>query len=539
MRSPLAPVRGWPEETRRRYRTEGLWTDETFDDFVLGRTSRFADRTALVGVDAHGTEQRRTYAELRTEADDAAARLVAAGVAPGDRVVVAVPNIVEYAAVVLGLFRMGALPVFALPTHREAELGHFCEVADAAALVLCGTDVDAAGLHAKVAATITVDPPALVDVAHWATVARTEPPVAQLGAEDVAFLQLSGGTTGTPKLIPRTAADYLYSVRDSARICELDEDTAMLVTLPVAHNFPMSSPGILGVWHVGGRVVLARDPSPGTAFRLVERERVDIVPLVPPLAQAWISAARRRRPDLTSLRTIQIGGARLSDTVAREVEAVLHGRLQQVFGMAEGLVNYTRPEDHDGSHPLALRTQGRPISDLDEVRVVDADEVDVPDGQEGALLTRGPYTIRGYYRAEQADRDSFTANGFYRTGDLVRRLPSGHVVVTGRTKDQINRAGEKIGPDELEGPLLTHPDVADAVAIGLPDPVLGERVCVVVRTETGRPRPTDLADHLRAAGLATHKLPDEFRFLDVLPETHVGKNSRRDLRRLIAQHLTA
>ncbi|MFO6451388.1 MULTISPECIES: (2,3-dihydroxybenzoyl)adenylate synthase [unclassified Aeromicrobium] len=527
MRSPLAPVRSWPDDARQRYRDLGLWTDETFADFVADRTARFAGRTALVGRDAHGVEQRWTYADLGRHADGAAARLAEAGVDPGDRVVVALPNVVEFGAVVLGLFRLGALPVFALPTHREAELSHFCDVADAAALVLCGTDTDAAALHRRVAERTSVDAPALVDVAGWDGVVDAATPARPTtGAEDVAFLQLSGGTTGLSKLIPRTAADYLYSVRESATICGLDASSVMLVPLPVSHNFAMSSPGVLGVWHVGGCVVLARDPSPRTAFGLIERDRVDIVPLVPPLAQAWISAARRRAPDLSSLRLVQIGGARLSDAVAAEVQPVLHGRLQQVFGMAEGLVNYTRDEDPD---EIVLTTQGRPISEHDEVRVDD----------DGRLQTRGPYTIRGYYRAEAADRDSFTEDGFYRTGDLVRRLTSGHLVVTGREKDQINRGGEKIGPDEIETPLLAHADVLDAVAVGLPDDVLGERICVAVRIESGRPEPTDLADHLRASGLATHKLPDEFRFVDALPGTHVGKNSRRDLRRVLARRWSA
>lgn len=540
MRSALHATPTWPKAARDRYRGLGLWTDETFADFVADRCARFADRTALVGRDAHGTEHRWTYADLSRQVDHAARRLRAAGVEPGDRVVVALPNVVEFAAVVLGLFSMDALPVFAQPTHRETDLGHFCTVADAAAVVLCGTDVDAPDLYARVLDRVEADPPALVDVATWhETETAIDPGTpATTTAEDVAFLQLSGGTTGLSKLIPRTAADYLYSVRESARICGLSETTTLLVVLPVAHNFAMSSPGVLGTWHVGGCVVLARDPSPRTAFGLIARERVDVVSLVPPLAQAWIAAARRRAPDLSSLRLVQVGGARLSDAVAAEVQPVLHGRLQQVFGMAEGLVNYTRDDDPDD---LVRTCQGRPISDHDEIRVVDDHDRDVPDNVEGALLTRGPYTIRGYYGDDRANRASFTTDGFYRTGDLVRQLPTGHLIVTGRATDQINRGGEKIAPEEIEGPLLTRADVLDAVAVGLPDPSLGERICVVVRRDPGNTdlAAADLAAHLRASGLATHKQPDEYHFLETLPETHVGKNSRRDLRRLLADHLTA
>lgn len=540
MRSPALPYPRHPEDLRRRYRQLGYWTDETFADFVLDRTERFAANTAVVGRDAHGVEVQWSYAALGQQADLASRRLASYGVVAGDRVVVTLPNIVEYVAVVLGLFRMGAVPVFAQPTHREIELTQFCAIADAAAVVVCGADH--VGLHKLVADRLReqgVEPPALVDVQEWNEPIEQPVPAPDIDSETLAFLQLSGGTTGISKLIPRAAAEYLYSVRASAEICGLDESTVMLVVLPVSHNFPMSSPGILGVLHTGGTVVLAPDPSPRTAFGLIAREQVTTTALVPPLAQAWVSAAKRRAPDLSSLRTVQIGGAKLSDVVAAEIEPVLHGRLQQVFGMAEGLVNYTRDDDPAA---VVLTSQGRPMSVHDEIRLVDENDHEVPDGEIGSLLTRGPYTIRGYYGApawtESVNASSFTQDGFYRTGDLVRRLPTGHLIVTGRDKDQINRAGEKISTDEIEGHLLAHPAVLDAVAVGLPDRHLGERICVVVRTEPGAPHPTDLAAHLRTAGLATYKIPDTFEFLSEFPATHVGKNSRRDLRRLLSEQLT-
>ncbi|WP_197281101.1 (2,3-dihydroxybenzoyl)adenylate synthase [Microbacterium sp. No. 7] len=542
MRSAIADVRGWPQEFRERYRARGHWTDETFASFVEDRTARFAPRVAVVGVDAYGTEQSWTYAELGSRARAAACRFAGLGVAPGDRVVVALPNVVEYLEALLGLFRLGAVPVFALPSHREVELTQFCALADAAALVVsAGADrVDHAALYADVSDRLRAEgvrPPQLVDVNLWRqnpwTAAPSTVPLPTAHAEQIAFLQLSGGTTGVSKLIPRTHADYLYSVRASAEICGLDESTRMLVALPAAHNFPMSSPGILGVLHTGGTVVLASDPSPRTAFRLIERHRVTTAALVPPLAQAWIAAARRRAPRLESLTTLQVGGARLADTVAAEIGEVLGARLQQVFGMAEGLVNYTRADDPD---ELVVSTQGRPISPDDEIRVVDENDVDVAPGEEGSLLTRGPYTIRGYYRSPRADADSFTDDGFYRTGDRVRRLPSGHLVVTGRDSDQVNRGGEKVSVDELENVVLTHPDVRDAVVVGVPDAYLGERVVLVAQTERAADRP-DLAGFLRDAGLAAYKIPDSVVFLDELPVTHVGKNSRRELRRLLSQNL--
>lgn len=547
MRSPAVPYPRFPAEWVERYREAGYWNHETFATFVADRCGRYAEHTALVGCDSHGNEVRWTYAQLAEQADLVARRLAAYGIEEGDRVVVTLPNVVEYVAAVLGLWRMGAVPVFALPTHRETELAQFCAISDAAGMIVMGdTDGhDHVALHKLVADRLLehgVEAPVLIDVQVWSADDEIgeRPPEPTGDSEDLAFLQLSGGTTGISKLIPRASAEYLYSVRASADLCGLSGESVALVVLPVSHNFPMSSPGILGVLHAGGTVVLARDPSPRTGFGLIARERVTHAALVPPLAQAWISAAKRRSPDLSSLQVVQVGGAKLNDVVATEIQPVLHGRLQQVFGMAEGLVNYTRDDDHD---EIVLTTQGRPISPDDEVRVVDESGVEVADGVEGALLTRGPYTIRGYYGAarwtESVNASSFTADGFYRTGDLVRRLPSGHLVVTGRDKDQINRGGEKIATDEIEGHLLAHPDVLDAVAVGLPDDYLGERICVVIRTEPGAPRPDDLAGYLRAAGLATYKIPDAFEFIEEFPATHVGKNSRRELRRLLTDQLSS
>ncbi len=205
-RSPLAPVRSWPEELRDRYRAAGLWTDETFDEFVTDRTTRFADNLAVVGKDAHGNDHRWTYRDLAAQAEHAAGVLSGVGVREGDRVIVALPNVVEFAAFIAGCFRLGALPVFAQPGHREAELTQFCLLADAAALVVCG-DTDG---HDHLALTARVGelvqgrggvPAAVVDVQDL-PVAATEFVLPKPRPDDIAFLQLSGGTTGISKLIP-------------------------------------------------------------------------------------------------------------------------------------------------------------------------------------------------------------------------------------------------------------------------------------------------------------------------------------------------
>lgn len=528
------PTEFFPADVARAYRAAGYWTDETFADFLPTAARRFGGAEAVVALDHAGESTRLTYRELDDAAAAVAAGLRARGIAAGDRVVLQLPNIIEYVTVLFGLFRIGAIPVFALPAHRRSELVHFARTSGARALITAATigRFDHRALAHEAAAELgeqrlevfVVDDRPFAD----AGPAQGEPGTVDPGA--LAFLQLSGGTTGVPKLIPRTHADYLYSVRESARICGLGPDTRFLVVLPVAHNFPMSSPGILGVLWAGGTVVLGSDPAPHKAFPLIEAERVTMTSLVPPVAMLWLQARPGAQADLSSLQVLQVGGAKFPVEAARRVRPELGCRLQQVFGMAEGLVNYTRDDDPDD---LVIGTQGRPISPADEVRVLDDDGAPVPDGEPGHLHTRGPYTIRGYLGG--VDAESFDAEGFYRTGDIVRRLPSGHLVVEGRAKDQINRGGEKIAAEEVENHLVAHPDVIDAAVVAVADQFLGERTCAVVLTGDARPTAPQLKKFVRERGVAEYKVPDRIEFVETFPTTGVGKISRRELRRALAE----
>ncbi|WDM14603.1 (2,3-dihydroxybenzoyl)adenylate synthase [Streptomyces lavenduligriseus] len=525
----------WPPEFAERYRAAGYWRGQTFGDMLRERAVAHPDRTAL--VDPAPERRTWTYRELDERADRLAAGFLARGIRKGDRVVVQLPNTGEFVEVVFALFRIGALPVFALPAHRETEIAHFCSFAEAVAYVV--PDRHAGYDHRELAALMRERTPSLRHVFVAGDpgehTALSEVPCEPSGPFDgpepheLAFLQLSGGTTGLNKLIPRTHDDYMYSLRGSNEICGVDDGTRFLVVLPAAHNFPMSSPGWLGVLYAGGTVVLCPRPDPATAFPLVEGERITMTGLVPPLALLWTDAAAATAHDLSSLELVLVGGAKFSESAARRLEPALGCRLMQVFGMAEGLVNYTRLDDDTET---VVTTQGRPISPDDEIRVVDDQDDDVPEGEFGHLLTRGPYTIRGYWRAPGHNRRSFTEDGFYRTGDIVRRLPSGHLVVEGRAKDQINRGGEKIAPEEVENIILAHPAVHDVSVVAVPDEYLGERsLAYVILREGAEPlKPVAVKRFVRERGIAAYKVPDLVEFVDAFPRTGVGKISKKHLR---------
>lgn len=539
----MIPVRQiWPDGLALRYRDAGYWRGETFGDFLRERAQRHPERLAVIDGDT-----RWTYGQLDQRVSDVAAGLLAAGLRAGDRVIVHLPNIAEFISVVFGLFRAGMLPVYALPAHRITEVAHFAATAPASAYVTvdehAGFDYRTlaralqekqSGVKHVVIVGASQEFTSLADIEALGKNATVPANVSQ--PSDAAFLQISGGSTGLSKLIPRTHDDYIYTLRESNRICGVGQDSVFLGALPVAHNFPMSSPGIFGALYAGARVVLSPSPSPEAAFPLIERERVTITGLVPPLLLVWLQAAPATRHDLSSLRVLLVGGAKLIPEIARRVKPALGVTLQQVFGMAEGLVNYTRLDDPED---VIINTQGRPISPDDEILIVDDRGNPVPEGESGYLLTRGPYTIRAYHNNEQANARSFTEDGYYRTGDIVQRTPGGNLIVQGRANDHINRAGEKISAEEIEDHLLAHPQVFDAAVVSVPDEYLGERSCAFIIPKGEKPKSAVLKQWIRSRGLAEFKVPDQIVFVDRFSQTAAGKVSRKELRAALRSQLDA
>jgi 2,3-dihydroxybenzoate-AMP ligase len=545
----------WPAELAARYRREGYWLGQTLGELVDGWAAEHGDRVAIVHRD-----ERVTYRELGRRVDRLAQHLLGLGLRPPERVVVQLPNVPQFIYLYYACARIGLLPVMALPAHRQAEIAYLAEFSEAAAYAIPGAarGFDYRGLAREVRAAVPALRHVLVAgddgasddgtvsldelLADPIEARETPQTLAALRPDpaDVALFLLSGGTTGLPKLVPRTHGDYAYNSRASAAVSGFGPDTVYLVSLPISHNFPLACPGVQGTFIHGGTVVLLDSPDPADAFALIERERVTITSLVPALAIRWMEAVGARSPrpyDLSSLRVLQVGGARLNPEAARRVGPTLGCQLQQVFGMAEGLLNYTRLDDSDD---VVLETQGRPCSPADEVRVVDEHDRDVPPGEPGALLTRGPYTIRGYYRAPEHNRLAFTDDGFYRTGDVVRRDAAGNLSVEGRDKDMINRGGEKISAEEVENLILGHPAVFNVAVVAMPDPVLGERGCAYVVPKPGAALTFDeLVAFLRARQIATYKLPERLELVDSFPLTSVGKVSKKDLREDVARKLQA
>lgn len=518
----------YPERYIKRYKEEGHWLPQTLSDHLRDWATEYTDSTALVEGD-----ERMSYRQLDEKVSSFASGLQRLGIARGDRVLVQLPNSIQFVICTFALFRLGAIPIMCMMANRESDINAFCALAEPSAYL---TVEKFLGFHhGDLARSVAQNHPCLRNVitdqgleGTHAFASLFDEPTEMDGPEpeDTAVLLLSGGTTGTPKLIPRTHTCYSLNARLSSKRCGFNKDTVYLAALPVAHNFPLCSPGIIGTFFRGGRVVMISTSSADEAFPVIERERVNVTALVPALVKFWLQTSEWDESDISSLETLQVGGALLEPEVAALVRPTLDCEVQQVFGMAEGLLCYTHLGADDNE---ALYTQGTPICEADEVRIVDANGEDVAPGETGELIVRGPYTIRGYYRAEEVNARSFSPDGFYRSGDRARFTPEGNIQVQGRIKDQINRAGEKISAVEIENHLRSFPLIKDAALVPLPDEDLGERSCAFLIPTTGEISLAEIHNHLRKLGVARHCMPDQLEHIDSWPLTAIGKIDKRKL----------
>jgi 2,3-dihydroxybenzoate-AMP ligase len=539
----LEGVTPFPPEFAARYRARGYWRDRPLFDGFRDCLRTYADRVAI--IDHSGPV---TYRQLEQRSARLARALLGLGLGPLDRIVVQLPNSAVFTYLYFALQRIGAIPVLALPGHRKREITQFSEIAEAKMLAVPaesrGFDYTAMAREIMVAQP-RIERCLVQDAAPGAFaddrfvriegLVDAEPPVGpdaldriSIDPENPALFLLSGGTTGIPKLIPRSHNDYLYNSRIAASVCQITADDVLLDVLPIEHNLPLGCPGLQGFLLSGGTVVLGASTRPRDVFELIQRHRVTHVHLVPALLIRWIDDPAIASYDLSSLKVIQSGGQRLQPEARARAERALPGCfIQENFGMAEGLIMFVRSSDPDEVRRV---TCGRPACPDDEVLLVDEDGNVVPDGEPGELIVRGPYTLRGYFRSPGHNARAFTPEGFYRSGDLLRKLPSGNYVVEGRVKDLINRGGEKISAEEVENLILAHPAVLNVACVPYPDPVLGERMCAcVVLRPGGRLGLDELTAFLLGFEIAAFKLPERLELVDSLPLSGFGKVSKKDL----------
>ncbi|MCQ4121635.1 (2,3-dihydroxybenzoyl)adenylate synthase [Rhodococcus tibetensis] len=544
----------FPEDQARRYRESGMWSNDPTGQRLHQIATRFPDRPAVISaVDS------MSFAELDRRTDQIAAGLVGLGFRRLDPVIFQLTNRLETVLAWYGCVKAGIVPVATLAAHRMHEIGHISRKVGAVGHITeartAGFDLlafareHAAG-HPSVRILISVGDEegedggnvtrleqlglAIDPDAARAVVEQIE---AQIDPLDVVAFQLSGGTTGVPKVIPRIHTEYWNNGLFYAQRLGWDEHTKVAHLIPIIHNAGISC-GLHAAHSVGACLVLATADAP-SAFELMARTESTAVLIGHGHYQAVLGPEfDAARPFLTR---VVLSGAKVPAELFERVDDGAEHWAGQLFGMSEGLFTVTPP---DSPAQARRTTVGTPVAADDEVRILEpGTEHAVPEGGIGELCCRGPYTIPGYFDAPDHNRQAFTSDGFYRTGDLASLAVidgERYLSIEGRIKDLINRGGEKVNAEELELLLLEHPGVADVAVVAMPDPRLGEKACAYLVATHGDQLPLSaIQEHLANLGVAKFKWPERLEWVPSLPRTTVNKIDKKELRAEIAAKLSA
>jgi 2,3-dihydroxybenzoate-AMP ligase len=491
----------------------------------------FADNVAIDGPDT-----RLTYAELDARSGAFAAGLRRLGFEQNDRILFQLENSAELIIALIGCWKAQLIPVCTLVPHRRAEIDPIGRLSEARGAIVQASLAD-------FALEMRASLPALEHI----IVARGEAPAGCIsfssieqecrGSEhlvevydpfQVVIFQLSGGTTSVPKIIPRFGNEYFANMAMCAERYGMNMSDRVYVPLPLMHNAAMAClafPALLS----GATVLLAAQVDGPTVVKMLSHYRPTWMAIAGPMLARLKASGVLDQLDTSSLRSS------ISTNSARAADELLGGSNLHIFGMSEGLIMLPSPGD---SAQLRHETVGYPISTADEVRLVEpGSEQDVEFGAIGELLVRGPYTIAGYYKAEERNAEAFTNDGFYRSGDLMRAVKiDGATLYTfeGRIKDVIDRASEKINAEEVERALKADPAVADAAVVGLHCPDYGERACafLIPADPNEAPDLEQVRTSLEQVGLAKFKWPERIEIVADFPLTKANKLDKAELRRI-------
>lgn len=540
-------VPAYPAEDVKKYKRLKLWWNMSLSE-GLNRSAKIFDYRTFV-VDE---TKKLSYAELNDQATRLAYGFLETGLRPGDRVIMQMPNIAEFCVVFFALQRIGVITIMGIPRHGIKELTFFGKVSDAVAWI--GPAIYRKTNYVEMLPEVKAKVPSLkyiivVDeeneehgqISYRKLLAQA--PQGRYTAESLdkylpdpdepAVLIPTGGTTGLPKLVPLSHNVHMCKSYFSASTHDRSPRDSNMVVTPLSHDAGMVR--LLFRLNVGGRLVLGNSTKPKDILEMIQRERVTHVFLVPTLLIDLIHEPELDKYDISSLVSIASGGAFLAPEINREARNKLRCNIANNIGMAEGI--YIGPRI---DYPVEeiINTVGKPHCPWNSIRLLDDEERDVPQGQEGELAGKGPSVFSGYYKDEESNRKCFTRSGYYRTGDLAKINALGNFIVTGRKKDLINRGGEKVNAEQVEEMILSMDGILDVAVVAMPDPRLGEKICAYIKPKKGHTFDLNaVTAYMKFNGASVLLLPERIEMTDEIPLTPIGKADKKVLRQMIAEKM--
>ena len=530
--------------SRRRW-----WLGLALGDILDKAADVYPEHEALVDRLA-----RLNYSQLRDKVNRLAISLIHLGIKPQERVLLQLPNWIEFAYAYFALQKIGAITVPLIDRYRQYEINHLVRLTGATAWIAPRSyrNIDYLPIiedvlrandrirHVIVARGkekekfITLD--RLIDEAQL-----TEGDLRRLAerrpdATQVAHLGPTGGTTGLPKVVPRTHNDLLCNVEYAALAWELKHDDICLLSGPIGHDLTLTK-GLCGTIFTYGKCVMLDSTEPAAICQTIESEKITAVVWVPTLASRLAHFDRLDEYDLRSLKKMHCGGGASTPELIKEVIENIGCHYFNAYGGTEGQSTMTRITD---DLPTTYHTVGKPTCPYDSYKVVDPQGKALPTGAPGELLVKGPGVFSGYYNAPEENVRLFDSEGYFRTGDIAKIDGRGNIVLTGRMKEMINRGGESISATEIERLIIHQEDVEMTAVVPMPDPIMGERACAYIKAKTGATLTFDkIISFLKSQGASVLQLPERIEFIDAMPLTQTGKIDKRALVEAITKKLNA
>jgi len=535
-------------EDREKYNRLRWWLGMTWSDMFDKATDIYPDKVGL--VDGVG---RWTYRELREKVDCLAVSLMDLGIKPKDWVLLQFPNWHEYIIAYFAMQKIGALTVLLIPRHTQTEINHFCTLTKPVAWIVPGTygkidyqpiidDVLKENPQLKTIIQVRAENSRYPTLYELIEKGKLTPENVKALAErrpdpdEVAFIMPTGGSTGLPKASVRSHNSYITNVEYHARVWEITGNDTLMVPTPVGHSMAMH-------WGIGAallnyaKLVLLDSTTPEDICAWIEKEKVTALPSVPALIARVLAMESLEKYDLSSLTKISLGGAPSTPEMLKSAYDKLHCLVINAFGSSEGTNISTRPGD---SMDIILNSVGRPACPYDTIKIIDDAGNEVPSPMEGELVSKGPGIFTGYFKSAEENAQIFTPDGFFKTGDKARKDAFENITITGRLKDIINRGGEKISALDIENRMSEHPGIRETAVVGMPDPILGERICAYVVTKPGVTLTMEeIVAFLRGKGASVQQLPERVEFIPELPVTKIGKVDKKTLREEIKKQVEA
>jgi non-ribosomal peptide synthetase component E (peptide arylation enzyme) len=524
------------------------WAGLTFGDILDRAADIHPEKEAFVdGM------TRLTYGEAREKTNKLAIGLMDLGIQPLDRVLIQLPNWNEFVLAYFAVQKIGAITVLLIDRYRQFEINRLIGLTGATSWIVAweyrNTDFvpiidDVLKEHPEMKHVITVRGEG--DQKRFSSLERlieeaqlTEGNLARIAERrpdpmQVAHMGPTGGTTGAPKIVPRTHNSLITGTEYCCKAWEQSIEDINLLAGPIGHDLTFSK-GFMGSIVTMGKVVLLDSTDNQDICETIQREKVTSVLWVPTLAQKMLQYEDLDKFDLSSLKKMHSAGGASHPGLVNEVTERLGMKFYNGYGGTEGMTTITRPRD---DLKVICTTVGRPTCPWDTYKVIDMDGNELPPNREGELVLKGPGVFTGYYNNPEENAKVFTKDGFFRTGDVAKIDEKGYITITGRIKEMINRGGESISATEIERLLNRHPGVATVAVIPMPDPLMGERVCAYIQPKPGAQLDFEgIISFLRGQKASVLQLPERIEFIDAMPYTGVQKVDKRSLREDIEKKL--